>query len=157
MAAADGFSTDVDALKGEGKQFNRLGRHFEDAAKALKSGLSDLEGAPAPGEEPPPDKSFVEQFTTGLTTFESKSNIPPWGDDELGEKFGVVYEGLRDGMYESMGHLAAQMQEIGKALQSMAKNHASGEEFNDALVRQSVDNAMIDPPEASGRKRSSPV
>ncbi|MCK1796235.1 hypothetical protein MTQ01_09510 [Streptomyces sp. XM4193] len=152
--AADGFTTDVDVLKDEGKHFVRIGRSFEDAAKGLQSALSELEGG---GGAPPEDKSFVEQFTTGLTTLDGKSNRPPWGDDEIGEKFGVVYEGLRDGMYESMGHLAAQMQEIGKALESMGKNHASGEDFNEAIVRQSVDNAMIEPTGSMARKRANPA
>lgn len=62
------------------------------------------------------------------------------GDDDLGEKFGVVYEGVRDGMNESMGHLSSKLQEIGKALTSMSRNHAENEDFNDSLMKQHVDN-----------------
>ncbi|MFF4949958.1 hypothetical protein [Streptomyces chattanoogensis] len=147
MAGAGGFQTDVESLKTEGTNFVKLGDDFQDSVRRLMDGLSALgAGDPAPSKEPqpsqppPPQKSFGEQFWGGLTTLDSKAGAPPWGDDDLGEKFGVVYEGLRDGMYESMGHLSAKLEEIGKALTSMSKHHAENEDFNDSLMKQHVEN-----------------
>ncbi|MFG2225317.1 hypothetical protein [Streptomyces sp. NPDC048644] len=88
----------------------------------------------------------MDKLQSALTGLEGK-DTPPWGDDEVGEKFGVVYEGLRDGMYESMGHLAAKLQEVGGALTAMGANHEAGEDFTDSLMKQHVDNA-----EAEGQK-----
>ncbi|GAB7033661.1 hypothetical protein AB0G35_04310 [Streptomyces sp. NPDC021749] len=143
MAGAGGFQTDVESLKSEGTTFTKLGEDFYQSVARLMNGLSALgAGPPAdPSNQPKPEeKSFGQQFISGLTTFDSKDGAPPWGDDDIGEKFGVAYEGVRDGMYESMGHLSAKLQEIGKALTDMSKNHAENEDFNDALMKQHVEN-----------------
>ncbi|MEU9487179.1 hypothetical protein AB0D83_26550 [Streptomyces decoyicus] len=142
MAGAGGFQTNVEGLKAEGTNFVKLGEDFSSSVARLMDGLhAQGAGPPSNGQEKaPPDKSFGEQFMSGLTTFDSKDGAPPWGDDEIGEKFGVAYEGVRDGMYESMGHLSAKLQEIGKALTSMSRNHAENEDFNDSLMKQHVDN-----------------
>ncbi|MGY5123871.1 hypothetical protein [Streptomyces nigrescens] len=142
MAGAGGFQTDVESLKAEGTNFVKLGDDFASSVARLMDGLHKQNaGPPSNGQEKaPPEKSLGEQFLSGLTTFDSKDSAPPWGDDELGENFGVVYEGVRDGMYESMGHLVAKFQEIGKALRSMSKNHAENEDFNDSLMKQHVEN-----------------
>lgn len=134
---SDGLQADIGVLETEGRSFDRLGETFVMAVQRLQSSLSSLEGS-----APPSGDSTVEAFVKGLTTLESKASSPPWGDDEIGEQFGVVYEGLRDGMYESMGHLAAKIQEIGKALQTMAENHAADEDFNEALMKQHVENSQ---------------
>ncbi|MEU5207886.1 hypothetical protein [Streptomyces sp. NPDC020742] len=140
----------MESLKSEGTNFTKLGEDFSQSVSRLMNGLSALgAGPPANGQQgpQPAQKSFGEQFWSGLTSFASKDGAPPWGDDDIGEKFGVAYEGLRDGMYESMGHLSAKLQEIGKALSDMSKNHAENEDFNDALIKQHVDNkqAWSDP------------
>ncbi|WP_053696736.1 hypothetical protein [Streptomyces sp. NRRL F-5755] len=135
----------MESLKAEGTNFVKLGQDFQASVVRLMNGLSAL-GAGPPGTPPAgggqkePEKSFGEQFMSGLTTFDSKADMPPWGDDDIGEKFGVVYEGVRDGMYESMGHLSSKLQEIGKALNSMSKNYAEGEDFSDSLIKQHVPN-----------------
>lgn len=143
MAGAGGFQTNVEGLKAEGTNFTKLGEDFYSSVARLMDGLHGLgAGPPSKGDDgpPPPEKSFGQQFVSGLTSFASKADAPPWGDDEIGEKFGVVYEGVRDGMYESMGHLSSKLQEIGKALTDMSKNHAENEDFNDALIKQHVPN-----------------
>ncbi|MFD8478284.1 hypothetical protein [Kitasatospora sp. NPDC059673] len=56
-----------------------------------------------------------------------QGDTPPWGDDDLGEKFGIVYEGLRDGMKESMDSLGTRLGEIGDKLQGMADRHEANE------------------------------
>ncbi|UQA95320.1 WXG100 family type VII secretion target [Streptomyces halobius] len=114
--AGDGLQADIPSLKAGGKDFTSVGRRYQSAVDKLQNGLIGLEG----------------------------DGTPPWGDDDIGEKFGVVYEGLRDGMYESMGHLAARLQEIGGALKSMADNHQDGEDFNDSLMKRHVANAEAD-------------
>ncbi|MFF4648451.1 WXG100 family type VII secretion target [Streptomyces sp. NPDC001380] len=86
-------------LRAQGRALEDVGRDFRQAADTLRSRLRSLEG----GQE------------------------PPWGDDDLGEKFGVVYEGLRDGMEESMDSLAERLGETGRKLQAMADNHAAHE------------------------------
>ncbi|MEU9114704.1 hypothetical protein AB0D04_23650 [Streptomyces sp. NPDC048483] len=111
--AGDGLQADVPSLKAGGKDFTGIGRRYQSAVDTLQSALTGLEG----------------------------QDTPPWGDDDIGEKFGVVYEGLRDGMYESMGHLAAKLQEIGGALSTMAGNHQADEDFNDSLMQQHIANA----------------
>ncbi|MER7987349.1 hypothetical protein ABTY53_17455 [Streptomyces noursei] len=111
--AGDGLQADVPSLKSGGGSFTNIGERYQSAVEKLKNGLTNLEG----------------------------SGTPPWGDDDIGSKFGVVYEGLRDGMYESMGHLAAKLQEIGGALTTMANNHESNEDFNHSLMQQHVANA----------------
>lgn len=142
MGGAGGFQTDVESLKAEGTNFTKLGEDFYTSVARLMDGLSALgAGPPASGQQAQqPEKSFGQQFWGGLTTFDSKDGAPPWGDDDIGEKFGVAYEGVRDGMYESMGHLSAKLQEIGKALTTMSKNHSENEDFNDALMKQHVEN-----------------
>lgn len=134
---SDGLQASTEVLETEGRSFVRHGEAFVAAVQRLQGSLSSLEGS-----APPSGDSTVEAFVKGLTTLESKATSPPWGDDEIGEQFGVVYEGLRDGMYESMGHLAAKMQEIGKALRSMAKNHEEGEDFTESLMKQHVANSQ---------------
>ncbi|MFJ8672612.1 hypothetical protein [Streptomyces sp. NPDC093589] len=135
----------MESLKSEGTSFVKLGEDFYDSVKRLMDGLHAL-GAGPPAVPPKgggtkePDKSFGEQLWSGLTTFDSKDGAPPWGDDDIGEKFGVVYEGVRDGMNESMGHLSSKLQEIGKALTSMSKNYEAGEDFSDSLIKQHVKN-----------------
>ncbi|MFE7663182.1 hypothetical protein [Streptomyces celluloflavus] len=111
--AGDGLKADIPSLKSGGKDFTGIGERYQSAVDELKAALTGLEG----------------------------KDTPPWGDDDIGEKFGVVYEGLRDGMYESMGHLAAKLQEVGGALTTMAENHEAGEDFTHSLMQQHVANA----------------
>lgn len=108
----DGLKADIGSLRTGGTDFHRIGKDYQALVNTLQSGLTSLEG----------------------------QDTPPWGDDDLGEKFGVVYEGLRDGMYESMGHLASKLQEIGGGLQNMAKNHEADEDFNESMMKQYVAN-----------------
>ncbi|MET7795211.1 hypothetical protein [Streptomyces decoyicus] len=108
----DGLKADIGSLRTGGTDFGRIGKDYQGLVDTLQSGLTSLEG----------------------------QGTPPWGDDDLGEKFGVVYEGLRDGMYESMGHLAAKLQEIGGGLNNMAKNHEADENFNESMMKQHVAN-----------------
>ncbi|MFJ5229325.1 hypothetical protein ACIQBJ_05425 [Kitasatospora sp. NPDC088391] len=86
-------------LRAEGRSLESVAAAFQRVADQAKSRLEGLEG----GSE------------------------PPWGDDDLGEKFGIVYEGLRDGMQESMDSLAQRLGEVGQKLQIMAENHAANE------------------------------
>ncbi|MFJ1751839.1 hypothetical protein [Kitasatospora sp. NPDC088134] len=86
-------------LRAEGRNLESVAAAFQRIADQAKSRLEGLEG----GSE------------------------PPWGDDDLGEKFGIVYEGLRDGMQESMDSLAQRLGEVGQKLQVMADNHAANE------------------------------
>ncbi|GAA3043982.1 hypothetical protein GCM10020229_64070 [Kitasatospora albolonga] len=90
---------DPDSLRSEGRNMGRMGEDFLAAVKNLSSRLEALE----------------------------KGDTPPWGDDDLGEKFGVVYEGLRDGMKESMQSLGERIGEIGQKLQGMAAAHEANE------------------------------
>ncbi|QKW22462.1 hypothetical protein HUT16_28320 [Kitasatospora sp. NA04385] len=85
-------------LRGQGKNLESIGESFQRTVDQMKSRLSALE-----------------------------DSDPPWGDDDLGEKFGIVYEGLRDGMKESMDSLAQRLGEVGQKLQVMADNHAANE------------------------------
>lgn len=68
----------------------------------------------------------VESLQLGLTALE-QGDTPPWGDDDIGEKFGVVYEGLRDGMYESMASLAERLAGMGVAFTKMGLAHERNE------------------------------
>ncbi|QRX92399.1 WXG100 family type VII secretion target [Streptomyces noursei] len=111
--AGEGLQADIPSLKSGGSSFTTIGERYQSAVDRLKNGLTGLEG----------------------------TGTPPWGDDDIGSKFGVVYEGLRDGMYESMGHLAAKLQEIGGALNTMADNHDGNEDFTNSLMQQHVANA----------------
>ncbi|WP_371501674.1 hypothetical protein OG871_32500 [Kitasatospora sp. NBC_00374] len=90
---------DESILRAQGKALGDVGQDFQQAADQLKSRLQSLEG-----------------------------KEPPWGDDDLGEKFGIVYEGLRDGMQESMDSLAQRLGEMGGKLRAMADNHAQNED-----------------------------
>ncbi|MEU8682452.1 hypothetical protein [Streptomyces sp. NPDC048611] len=139
----------MESLKAEGTNFVKLSDDFASSVARMMDRLHELNaGPPSDGnEKPPPEKSQGEQFLSGLLTFNSKDGAPPWGDDELGENFGVVYEGVRDGMNESMGHLVAKLKEIGRALTSMSKNHAENEDFTDSLMKHQVknDRAWQDP------------
>ncbi|MEU9114330.1 hypothetical protein AB0D04_21720 [Streptomyces sp. NPDC048483] len=137
----------MESLKSEGTNFVKLGEDYHESLRRLMLSLHALNAGPLPSREQqmqqkqgsaPPEKSFGEQLWSGMTTLDSKADSPPWGDDDLGEKFGVVYEGLRDGMNESMGHIAAKLEEIGKALTSMSKHHGENEDFNDSLMKQHV-------------------
>ncbi|MFE1322651.1 hypothetical protein [Kitasatospora phosalacinea] len=86
-------------LRGQGKNLESVGEAFRQVVEEMKARLAVLE----------------------------PENDPPWGDDDLGEKFGVVYEGLRDGMKESMESLAERLGEVGRKVQWMAANHAANE------------------------------
>ncbi|BCK67807.1 hypothetical protein Srufu_017600 [Streptomyces libani subsp. rufus] len=135
----DGFKTNPEMLKTEGKNFSEIGRDFYQATTKLKNGLAAQGDGGGGGGGAPKEttvSSVAQDAWKGLTTLSDKEGTPPWGDDELGEKFGVVYEGLRDGMTDSMEHLATKLNEIGKALGRMAKNHAENEDFNDALIKE---------------------
>jgi hypothetical protein len=135
----DGFKTNPEMLKVEGKNFSEIGRDFYQATTKLKNGLAAQGDGGGGGGGAPKEttvSSVAQDAWKGLTTFSDKEGTPPWGDDELGEKFGVVYEGLRDGMTDSMEHLATKLNEIGKALGRMAKNHEENEGFNDALIKE---------------------
>ncbi|WP_405016623.1 hypothetical protein OHV05_05565 [Kitasatospora sp. NBC_00070] len=76
----------------------------------------------------------VKDLSAKLEALE-KGDTPPWGDDDLGEKFGVVYEGLRDGMKESMASLGTRIGEIGQKLQGMAAGHEANESAADGSFR----------------------
>ncbi|MFI5657897.1 hypothetical protein [Streptomyces sp. NPDC051684] len=133
----EGFGTDTTSLAKEGTNFQDLGTAFAEAAKALQNGLASVNAcAPTSGEAPAPEKGQVEGFVQGLTSFADKADMPPWGDDEIGEKFGIAYEGLQTGMFESMQHLAQELTNIGGALGAMAKNHDENESFNEELIKQ---------------------
>ncbi len=111
--ALDGLNADIQVLRTEGTSFKTIGDDFSKAVTTLEKGLTALE----------------------------KGKTPPWGDDELGENFGIVYEGLRDGMYESMAHLATKLQDVGKALKDMGDNQEATEDFNNALLKQEQSHA----------------
>ncbi|MFF9479258.1 hypothetical protein [Streptomyces sp. NPDC014733] len=133
------FQSSPETLKAEGRNFSDIGRDFYQATVRLKNGLAAQGDGGGGGGQPPKETTFssvAHDAWQGLTTFSDKQGTPPWGDDELGEKFGVVYEGLRDGMTDSMDHLATKLNEIGKALERMAKNHEENEDFNDALIKE---------------------
>jgi len=79
----------------------------------------------------------VHKLTTGLGALE-KGDTPPWGDDDIGEKFGVVYEGLRDGMYDSMGSLAERIAGMGVAFTKMGVAHEQNEAEQDAIWQKTM-------------------
>ncbi|MFE3646659.1 hypothetical protein ACFXO2_02230 [Streptomyces sp. NPDC059152] len=112
----DGFKADIASLRKGGGDFDTIGKDYQ---------------------------SLVDKLQTALTSLEGQ-DTPPWGDDDLGGKFGVVYEGLRDGMYESMGHLATKLQDIGSGLNNMAENHEADESFNDSMMKQRTAFALAD-------------
>ncbi|MFD8599255.1 hypothetical protein ACFV1L_30050 [Kitasatospora sp. NPDC059646] len=90
---------DPESLRTEGRNMSAVGQDFLAALQTLSGRLESLE----------------------------QGDTPPWGDDDLGEKFGIVYEGLRDGMKESMDSLGTRIGEIGEKLQGMATSHESNE------------------------------
>ncbi|MEU6846175.1 hypothetical protein ABZ930_30295 [Streptomyces sp. NPDC046716] len=133
----EGIRTDTQSLSREGTNFQDLGSRFAAAAAALQNGLASVNAcAPTSGGPAAPEKGQVDGFVQGLTTFADKADMPPWGDDEIGEKFGIAYEGLQTGMFESMNHLAQELTNIGGALTAMSKNHDENESFNEELIRQ---------------------
>jgi hypothetical protein len=91
--------SDPQVLKTEGLTMFTVGQDFARSVQNLQNGLPQLE----------------------------QGDTPPWGDDDIGEKFGVVYEGLRDGMYQSMGSLAERLAGIGVALGRMGVAHEQNE------------------------------
>ncbi|MBT2490910.1 hypothetical protein J7E96_20800 [Streptomyces sp. ISL-96] len=98
--------TDASVLKGEGFHMFEVGQDYAKAAKALFEGLNAIEG--------------------------KSGKTPPWGDDELGEHFGVVYEGLRDGMKDSMPSLAKRIAGMGLKFTAMGVRHEKHEIEEDA-------------------------
>ncbi|CAL9424790.1 hypothetical protein SUDANB145_01925 [Streptomyces sp. enrichment culture] len=120
--ASDGLQADPAVLKTEGFNMFTVGQDFSKAVQSLQQGLSALEGG------------------NGAT--------PPWGDDDIGEKFGVVYEGLRDGMYESMGSLAERIAGMGLAFTEMGVRHEQNEGDEDAAWKEltSEYDGQVEPP-----------
>ena len=104
------MDSDPEVLKTEGFAMFNVGVEFSKAAAALQKGLTALE----------------------------KGDTPPWGDDDIGEKFGVVYEGLRDGMYESMASLAERLAGMGVAFTKMGVAHEQNEAEQDAIWRDTM-------------------
>ncbi|MDQ8706994.1 hypothetical protein RCO28_31650 [Streptomyces sp. LHD-70] len=94
-----GFRAEAKILKDEGFAMFEVAQDFAKAVKALQTDL----------------------------TAKEKGDTPPWGDDDMGEKFGVVYEGLRDGMFEAMGSLAERLGGMGVKLGEMGVRHEKGE------------------------------
>jgi hypothetical protein len=105
------IEVDSPVLKTEGYHFFEVGQKFSEAVGQLQDGLTALEG----------------------------NGTPPWGDDDLGEKFGVVYEGFRDGMYQSMGSLAQRLAGIGMALTEMGVKHELNEDATFEMIKQNED------------------
>ncbi|NUP17879.1 MAG: hypothetical protein HOZ81_17665 [Streptomyces sp.] len=104
------MDSDPEVLKTEGFAMFNVGVEFSKAAAALQKGLTALE----------------------------KGDTPPWGDDDIGEKFGVVYEGLRDGMYDSMRSLAERIAGMGVAFGKMGVAHEQNEAAQDAIWKQTM-------------------
>ncbi|MDI3390506.1 hypothetical protein QIS99_30570 [Streptomyces sp. B-S-A8] len=94
-----GFRADAKVLKDEGFHMFEVGQDFAKAVMELQTQL----------------------------TAKEKGTTPPWGDDDMGEKFGVVYEGLRDGMFEAMGSLAERLAGMGMKFGEMGLRHEQGE------------------------------
>jgi hypothetical protein len=106
VAVDDTMRADASVLKDEGFHMFEVGQDFATAAKTLFEGLN------------------------GIETESGKT--PPWGDDEMGEYFGVVYEGLRDGMKESMPSLAKRIAGMGMKFTAMGVRHEKHELEEDA-------------------------
>lgn len=104
------MDSDPAVLKTEGYHMFNVGVDFAKAVAALKAGLGHLE----------------------------EGDTPPWGDDDIGEKFGVVYEGLRDGMYDSMGSLAERIAGMGAAFAKMGVAHELNEAEQEAIWKQTT-------------------
>ncbi|MER5947740.1 hypothetical protein ABT127_16930 [Streptomyces sp. NPDC001904] len=62
-------------------------------------------------------KSATEQLKTALEAAESD-----WGEDVIGT-FADIYEPVRDGMLDSMEHLASELDKIGKNLAVMGAQY----------------------------------
>ncbi|MFI5758880.1 hypothetical protein [Streptomyces sp. NPDC051569] len=121
VSASGQFEVETPVLRAEGANFSTIGQEFGNALTRLSTGLSALEG----------------------------SGTPPWGDDDLGEKFGVVYEGFRDGMRESMGSLADRLGGMGAALTEMGARHEANEESTEVLMKDRESDVRTD----EGRSR----
>ncbi|MGI5458473.1 hypothetical protein ACQEWB_35915 [Streptomyces sp. CA-249302] len=106
------MDSDPKVLKTEGFNMFTVGQDFAKAVKTLQTGLGQLEGG--------------------------QGDTPPWGDDDIGEKFGVVYEGLRDGMYQSMGSLAERLAGMGIAFTKMGIAHEENEAKQDEIWKQTT-------------------
>ncbi|MFE9024448.1 hypothetical protein ACFYNL_38690 [Streptomyces sp. NPDC007808] len=104
------MNSDPQVLKTEGLNMFNVGIDFAKAVTALQTGLTALE----------------------------KGDTLPWGDDDIGEKFGVVYEGLRDGMYESMASLAERLAGMGVAFGKMGVAHEQNEAEQDAIWQRTM-------------------
>ncbi|ELS56960.1 hypothetical protein [Streptomyces viridochromogenes] len=104
------MDSDPAVLKTEGFHMFNAGVDFAKAVKTLKAGLTGLE----------------------------KGDTPPWGDDDIGEKFGVVYEGLRDGMYDSMASLAERIAGMGVAFGKMGVAHEQNEAEQEAIWQKTM-------------------
>jgi hypothetical protein len=104
------MDSDPQVLKQEGFHMFTVGQKFATAVSTLQKGLTALE----------------------------KGDTPPWGDDDIGEKFGVVYEGLRDGMYDSMGSLAERIAGMGVAFTKMGVAHEQNEAEQEAIWRETT-------------------
>ncbi|TXS53903.1 hypothetical protein EAO75_07210 [Streptomyces sp. uw30] len=107
---SDYMDSDPKVLKTEGFHMFSVGVEFAKAVTKLKTELTGLE----------------------------KGDTPPWGDDDIGEKFGVVYEGLRDGMYDSMGSLAERIAGMGVAFTKMGVAHELNEAEQDAIWKETT-------------------
>jgi hypothetical protein len=99
VVLSDYMDSDPEVLKTEGFNMFTVGQGWAKALKSLQDGLAAL----------------------------AKGDTPPWGDDDIGEKFGVVYEGLRDGMSQSMGSLAERIAGMGLAFTKMGVAHEQNE------------------------------
>jgi hypothetical protein len=106
VAGDDTMRADASVLKGEGFHMFEVGQDFANAAKALFEGLDGIE--------------------------KKSGKTPPWGDEEMGEYFGVVYEGLRDGMRDSMPSLAKRIAGMGMKFTAMGVRHEKHELEEDA-------------------------
>lgn len=87
-------------------------------------------------------KGVSTDFQTALTTLQTSltqagegADRPPWGNDDIGSSFGALYEGFRQGMFESMTHLIDRIDDIGTGLKGMGDNHEVNESFNDSLIK----------------------
>lgn len=80
-------------------------------------------------------QSALTALQTNLQAAGEGADRPPWGNDDIGSSFGALYEGFRQGMFESMTHLIGRIDDIGTGLKGMGDNHEVNEDFNDSLVK----------------------